>query len=203
MSVTLGDKRKRKSTIVAFRVAVGGKRSWKEQSPGKSLQNFEVVFFFPFLLPKKKTNKIEFFVKICEVKSQNVFCFRLLKGSWSPKKTFRSKLVKKASVDTTTTKKGTLLPVFSCLENRSNKKTWTGISIPIYILVFASSIFFSNFLCENQKNLLNLNQWKRKKAKMLPTIREFCNVLLNFVCEFRNFTCFSEFTFHKVFLVVT
>ena len=44
-------------------------------------------------------------------------------------------------------------------------------------------------------------EWKQHNENQTWIFRR--NVILNFVCEFRNFTCFSEFTFHKVFLVVT
>ena len=70
------------------------------------------------------------------------------------------------------------------------------------------------FFCHNTRKKMLFSSWTKYinfstttsfRSDHTHTVskREFQNVNLNFVCEFLNFTRFSEFTFHNVLLVVT
>ena len=86
---------------------------------------------------------------------------------------------------------------------------------PVFVFVFFPPNTLTNTKQAAENQTLALLIMSRQKKKKTPLFfsspfcsfwnckREFQNVVLNFVCEFLNFTGFSEFTFHKVLQVVT
>ena len=101
-----------------------------------------------------------------------------------------------------------VLLLFYCIPNQKSalmKLLPFGQKIPKVLRIFLQKtptvlfiLWFSSLNLANCTRILSITV----PGLVGSTKCEFYDDILNFVCVFRHFTCFSEFTFHKVFLVV-